>query len=104
MKLDFPIIHFKCKHSHHQRCLDENKFISSNTCLDGLDVNTRCCPLCIDELELAYSARAEQLRAKDDLEIFEQSLNEAPDRFKVISNYVGKGVMENGSTTLLETD
>lgn len=104
MKLDFPIVHFKCKHSYHQRCLDENKFISSGTELDGLDVMTRCCPLCINDLELAHSARADQLRTKDDIELFEQSLNEAPDRFKVITNYLGKGVMENGPTTLLETD
>lgn len=104
MKLDFPIVHFKCKHSYHQRCLDENKFISSTADLDGLDVTTRCCPLCINDLELAHSARADQLRTKDDIELFEQTLNEAPDRFKVITNYLGKGVMENGPTTLLETE
>lgn len=104
MKLDFPIVHFKCKHSYHQRCLTENKFLASPTQLNGLDLNSRSCPLCRDDLELAYSARAEQLGTKDELEIFEQSLNEAPDRFKVITNYLGKGVMENGSTTLLETE
>lgn len=91
LKLDFPVIHFKCKHSFHQRCLNDN-YLSSSDALNS----TPICSVCINDIDLVQTLRDDQLKSKDDLELFELQLQEAPDKFKVISNYLGKGIMENG--------
>lgn len=90
LKLDFPLIHFKCKHSYHQRCLNENTYIPETTNGSG----TPKCPLCINELRSVLALRDNQLRSKENYELFESQLNDATDRFKVVSEYLGKGVME----------
>lgn len=89
LKLDFPLIHFKCKHSYHQRCLNENIYIPS----EDADDKPKC-PLCIHELQASRAVRNNQFKSKENYETFEMSLNNSADRFKVVSEYLGKGVME----------
>ncbi|EGV63363.1 Vacuolar protein sorting-associated protein 11 [Yamadazyma tenuis] len=90
LKLDFPVIHFKCKHSFHQRCLNDT-YLSNNESLNA----TPTCSICINDIDSIQTLRDEQFRAKDEVELFESTLKESSDKFKVISNYLGKGVMEN---------
>ncbi|CAK7905975.1 E3 ubiquitin-protein ligase Pep5p [[Candida] anglica] len=103
MKLDFPMLHFKCGHSYHQRCLEENVIVSSTTVLNESNKNKddRQCPLCADNLERIRDIRDRQYQSKEDVAMFEQSLKNSDDRFKVVSDYFGKGVMENETTVVL---
>lgn len=89
LKLDFPLIHFKCKHSYHQRCLNENVYIPS----EKEDDKPRC-PLCIHELQASNALRESQLKSNEKFDAFEMDLNNSSDRFKVVSEYLGKGIME----------
>lgn len=89
LKLDFPAIHFKCMHSYHGRCLDENTYIPGST-----EDEKHRCPLCVNEVAAANSGREKQLRSANDYDTFMKQLNESSDRFKVISEYFGKGIME----------
>lgn len=89
LKLDFPLIHFKCKHSYHQRCLNENIYIPN----ENVDDKPKC-PLCIHELQASNALRENQFKSKENYDAFEMSLAYSADRFKVVSEYVGKGIME----------
>lgn len=89
LKLEFPLVHFKCKHSYHQRCLNENTYIPDSSTADEPK-----CPLCINEMQSAQALRDNQLHASDNYDVFEMRLNQADDRFKVICEYLGRGVME----------
>lgn len=93
LKLDFPVVHFKCKHSFHQRCLNDDNYLSDVQLLDGS--HRPICSVCINDIDLIQTLRDEQLKSKDEIDLFELQLQEAPDKFKVISNYLGKGIMEN---------
>lgn len=90
LKLDFPVVHFKCKHSFHQRCLNDN-YLSSNEVLNDQPT----CSICINDIDLIQTLRDEQFKAKDDVDVFTATLQETHDKFKTITNYLGKGVMEN---------
>lgn len=101
LRLDFPAIHFKCKHSYHQRCLNENNYISNNEQINNnFEIDLKHCPICIGELDSIQSIRNSHFSAKNNYEIFESQLNDSNDRFKVISDYLGKGLMENESVLL----
>lgn len=101
LRLDFPVIHFKCKHSYHQRCLNENNYISeTNPSSVDNDVDVKRCPICIGELDSIQTIRMNQFSSKDNYQFFETQLNDSSDRFKVVSDYLGKGVMENDSVLL----
>lgn len=96
LKLDFPVVHFKCSHSYHQKCLNDSVFVSSEV-TNSFD---RKCPKCINEIDEINSIRSSHFRAKDNVEYFENGLRESKDKFKYISDYMGKGVMENESIVL----
>lgn len=91
MRLEFPLIHFKCKHSYHQKCLNENTYIPSD---EFLDTQPKC-PLCVNQLQSLQQALESRAQAKDDYKLFEMALDESDDRFKVVSEYFGKGVMDD---------
>lgn len=92
LRLEFPLIHFKCKHSYHQRCLNENTYIPDSG--SSLEIQPKC-PLCVNQLRALQQLRESQLHANDDYALFEMNLNESDDRFKVVSEYFGKGAMED---------
>jgi hypothetical protein len=96
LRLDFPMIHFKCKHSFHQKCLNNNLIASTVT-----KAEEKQCPKCFSEIEDMRTIRYEQFKSKEDIEVFETGLNDASDKFRYITDYIGKGVMENDSVTLL---
>ncbi|ODV77253.1 vacuolar protein sorting-associated protein 11 [Suhomyces tanzawaensis NRRL Y-17324] len=97
-KLDYPVIHFRCKHSFHQKCLNNNLIATS---VNDDSATEKQCPICINEIDEIKSIRNSQFKSKDTLEVFEGNLHESKDRFKYISEYLGKGVMENESVTLM---
>lgn len=99
LKLDFPIVHFKCKHSFHQRCLNDNNYVSETDASRSKDAQPMC-PLCINELDSVQALRNSQLASKDNQELFEAQLNDTTDRFKVMSGFLGRGLMENDLVVL----
>ncbi|RLV84520.1 E3 ubiquitin-protein ligase PEP5 [Meyerozyma sp. JA9] len=99
LKLDFPMVHFKCKHSYHQRCLNENTFMAVSK--QANDSSQRC-PLCFKDFDQVSALREEQLQAKDQEQEFQQLLEETTDRFKLITDYLGRGVMEEEYVPIVE--
>ncbi|KAI5965811.1 vps11 [Candida pseudojiufengensis] len=97
LKLDFPMIHFKCKHSFHQKCLSTNLILYKNEYENDEELNS--CPLCIQEINETKELKQQQFKLKDNYDIFADSLKNTNDSFKFISDYIGKGVMENESIT-----
>lgn len=89
LKLDFPATHFKCQHSYHARCLNENTYIS-----DVVKDHEQWCPLCVNEVIAAKALREKQLKSTNDYDLFLAQLNNSQDRFKVITEYFGRGIME----------
>ncbi|WP_416359300.1 hypothetical protein, partial [Enterobacter hormaechei] len=73
-RLDYPMIHFKCKHSYHQRCINNSLIANTNPLIDLK--NSKQCPKCFDEFEEIKSLRFNQFKSKDDFEYFETSLND----------------------------
>lgn len=88
--LEIPLVFFKCGHLYHQRCLNEELDIITG----GI---TYKCPKCITELEKAnkwHETQEEVKRRSDLFEIALNSTNENHDKFRVITDSIGKGVLE----------
>lgn len=118
--LDFPIVHFMCSHSYHQRCLNDFEYDSytegnfhqhrRNRANDGAFAGTEAgaaasaasasstvlkCPKCVSELEAVNSLRAAQEEIGEKNHLFEVALLESDDKFKVINDFFGRGAMEH---------
>ncbi|KAK9466500.1 hypothetical protein V1512DRAFT_263743 [Lipomyces arxii] len=79
--LDLPTVHFMCKHSYHRRCLNEVNEDSE-------------CPQCAPNNATIRAIRRAQDDMADRHEAFKETLRDSDDKFKVISDYFGRGVME----------
>lgn len=80
LALEFPVVHFRCKHSYHEKCLEENIYIPGEE--EKLEPK---CPLCVEKPKEI---------PKIDQNVFFEQLEEAPDRFKLMAEYVGKGALD----------
>lgn len=90
LALELPILYFKCGHIYHKRCLNEEENIASN------DVSYKC-PKCILELESSNKIYDDQTNVTQDIELLETILNTKDgqkDRFKIISEFIGRGGLE----------
>ncbi|RHZ58245.1 tethering complex subunit PEP5 [Aspergillus thermomutatus] len=83
--LDLPTVHFLCKHSFHQRCLNK------------VDEDAEC-PMCAQENSTIKAIRRRQVESADQHDLFKGELQRAKDRFGVISEFFGRGVMRPQST------
>ena len=106
MKLDFPVIHFKCKHSFHQKCLSSSLVAKPATANggahfvdDGSEHGPKC-PICTQDISDVNEVKQSQYQLKENVDFFVQSLHESTDTFKFISEYIGKGVMEDESVSI----
>jgi vacuolar protein sorting-associated protein 11 len=85
--LDLPAVHFACKHSYHQRCL--NSF--------GIDITSddsdAQCPKCLDELQGIKAIRKAQEDLADRNDLFFSSLKEGENKFKVLTDFFGRGAL-----------
>lgn len=90
LKLEYPTIYFKCKHAYHQKCLDENIYIPDSS--ESLEPK---CPLCAHELREVEELHKSQAQTKEDYDWFHQKMEESEDRFKVIGEYIGRGIMDD---------
>ncbi|KAL4803839.1 hypothetical protein BDV18DRAFT_39889 [Aspergillus unguis] len=83
--LDLPTVHFLCKHSFHQRCL--------NTIGENAE-----CPACAPENSTIKAIRRRQVESADQHDLFKTEIQRSKDRFGVISEFFGRGVMRPQST------
>ncbi|OJJ37660.1 hypothetical protein ASPWEDRAFT_106703 [Aspergillus wentii DTO 134E9] len=83
--LDLPTIHFLCKHSFHQRCLNK------------VDEDAEC-PVCAPQNSTIKAIRKRQVESADQHDLFKGELHRSKDRFGVVSEFFGRGVMRPQST------
>lgn len=86
--LDLPVVHFMCKHSFHQRCLNIR---------DAKDAE---CPICQPGNETIKRIRKQQIESTEQHDLFKTALERSTDRFGTVSEFFGRGVM----TTTVATD
>ncbi len=89
--LDLPTVHFMCKHSFHQRCLN------NPSAVDATDRKTEC-PICKPSNDTIKAIRRAQIEHTGQHELFKSSLERSSDRFGTVSEFFGRGVMATAST------
>ena len=80
LPLDLPTVHFLCKHSFHQRCLNADG--------DNLE-----CITCAPTNQTIRTLKRSQEEIAERHDYFKSTLSEGKDKFGVISDFFGKGVM-----------
>lgn len=75
-KLRDDSVHFMCLHSYHKSCLAED-----------------VCPTCSPTRETIANIRDNQRAIGERNELFEASLEDSEDRFRVVTDFFGKGAM-----------
>ncbi|KAI1006523.1 Vacuolar protein sorting-associated protein 11 [Podosphaera aphanis] len=84
-QLSLPTIHFLCKHSFHQTCL--NVDIGKDGSIEG------SCPSCRKDMDTIRAIRKAQDDSSDRHDMFLDALERSMDRFSTISEFFGRGVM-----------
>ena len=79
--LDLPTVHFLCKHSFHQSCLNE---------VDGQETE---CPKCAPTNSSIRAFRRAQEESADRHDMFQAALRSSRDKFGTIGDFFGRGVM-----------
>ncbi|KAI7690872.1 vacuolar protein sorting-associated protein 11 [Hortaea werneckii] len=88
--LDLPTVHFLCKHSYHQRCLNV---------AEGQDVEDVECPICTPQSQTVRQIRRAQEETAGRHELFQDALGRGKERFGVVGDWFGRGVMGASSVT-----
>jgi hypothetical protein len=81
LPLDLPTVHFLCKHSFHQRCLNA---------VDGESLE---CVKCASTNQTIRTLKRSQEEVAERHDYFKATLAEGGDKFGVVSEFFGKGVM-----------
>jgi hypothetical protein len=79
--LDLPTVHFLCKHSFHQRCLNQ---------VEDEDAE---CPKCAPANQNIRAIRKAQVESADRHELFLDALAQSKERFATVGEFFGRGVM-----------
>ena len=87
--LTLPTVHFLCKHSFHQECLNKN-IVSGQ---DGEDKAE--CPLCKPGNDTIKAIRRQQVESTEQHELFKAALGRSTNRFGTVSEFFGRGVMSS---------
>lgn len=85
-QLTLPTVHFLCKHSFHQTCL--NVQVDEDGNVEG------DCPNCRKDNDTIRAIRRAQDESADRHDMFLDALARSGDRFGTISDFFGRGVME----------
>ncbi|CAG7932361.1 unnamed protein product [Penicillium olsonii] len=83
--LDLPTVHFLCKHSFHERCLNQ------------VDEDAQC-PVCAPSNATMRAIRQRQVDSADQHDLFKGELTRSKDRFGVVSEFFGRGIMRPQGT------
>ncbi|KAG5291481.1 vacuolar protein sorting protein [Histoplasma ohiense] len=79
-RLDLPTVHFLCKHSFHQRCLNR------------VDEDAEC-PVCAPQNATIRAICERQIKSAGQHDMFKSELQRSRDRFGTVSEFFGRGVM-----------
>ena len=87
--LDLPTVHFMCKHSFHQRCLNAS---------EGEDITREGegaveCPVCAPQNATTKAIRNFQVESASRHDMFLDALARGKDKFGTVSEWFGRGVM-----------
>ncbi|CZS97412.1 related to PEP5 protein [Rhynchosporium agropyri] len=85
-QLSLPAVHFLCKHSFHQTCL--NMEIGEDGNVEG------SCPNCRKDNDTIRAIRKAQDESADRHDMFLDALARSHDKFGTISEFFGRGVMD----------
>jgi hypothetical protein len=78
-------VHFLCHHSFHERCLNR------------VDDDAQC-PVCAPTNSTLRAIRQRQIDSADQHDLFKAELLRSRDRFGVVSEFFGRGVMRPQAT------
>lgn len=95
--LELPVVYFKCDHIYHQRCLNEEEN------LEGGRKKLFKCPKCVVEMETSEKLYQAQQEVSSKVELLQMALNSEEDtnnRFKVVTEFIGRGGLEYSHVTL----
>ncbi|CAI6620874.1 AEL_HP2_G0040320.mRNA.1.CDS.1 [Saccharomyces cerevisiae] len=97
LTLDIPVVFFKCGHIYHQHCLNEEE--------DTLESERKLfkCPKCLVDLETSnklFEAQHEVVEKNDLLNFALNSEEGSRDRFKVITEFLGRGAISYSDITI----
>lgn len=85
--LTLPTVHFMCKHSFHQECLNK-----PGIGMNEEDANIEC-PLCKPGNDTIRAIRRQQIESTEQHELFKAALGRSNNRFSTVSEFFGRGVM-----------
>jgi hypothetical protein len=83
MPMDLPAVHFLCKHSFHQRCLNVRPG----------EEETAECPVCAQGNATIKAIRRAQEESAERHDMFADALGRSNDRFGTVAEFFGRGVM-----------
>lgn len=86
LPLNLPTVHFLCKHSFHQNCINVQPDEEGN--VEGE------CPNCRKDNDTIRAIRRAQEESADKHDMFLDALTRSGDKFGTISEFFGRGVME----------
>ena len=92
LPLDLPTVHFMCKHSFHQRYFRVSCEVNYR-CLP--DIDDPECPQCAKENATIRDLRRQQDEWAERQDLFRAHLHDSDDKFGVVANWFGKGVMNS---------
>ncbi|RMZ75253.1 hypothetical protein DV738_g5582, partial [Chaetothyriales sp. CBS 135597] len=97
--LSLPTVHFLCKHSFHQECLNKppaGGLAQAVAAADG--DNSVECPICKPGNDTIKAIRRQQVENSDQHKFFRTALAQSSSRFDTVSDFFGRGVMTATST------
>lgn len=84
--LTLPTVHFMCKHSFHQECLNKPGI--------GMDEDDKVeCAICKPGNDTIKAIRRQQVDSTEQHELFKAALSRSTNRFGTVSEFFGRGVM-----------
>ena len=89
--LDLPTVHFLCKHSFHQRCLNQ---VPGAAAEEGDGYGE--CPVCEKQNATIRAIRRAQEDSAERHDMFLEALRRSRDRFGTVAEFFGRGVMGVG--------
>lgn len=82
--LDLPVVHFLCKHSFHQQCLNVSP---------GHEDDVEC-PICTPQNQTVRAIKKAQEESATRNDLFADALGRSGERFGTVSEWFGRGVMD----------
>ncbi|KAK6384760.1 Vacuolar protein sorting-associated protein 11 [Exophiala oligosperma] len=86
--LTLPTVHFMCKHSFHQECLNK-----PGLGLDEDEDDQIECPICKPGNDTIRAIRRQQVESTEQHDLFKAALARSNSRFETVSEFFGRGVM-----------